>query len=609
MTQGQSPKAGDLRAPKGMRRKKLRLPALALSRPSTLLVIDAGPAGCEASLWSMGARKSATSAGPPEPLWTGRVSELVPERALRPLMKLLRGSGHAMPRQTALVMASALLTPMDVPIDPKQPRPPLQMLEMARYEAEPAVAAHDAMWTAGEVLAAREGLDLAAREDIEKALDQAVRNDRGELLEFDEECLTRAGLDRNALDASLQAQQELQIHHDELACAWHGEVLRDVQGQRTPHWRVAAMAQTMRLRWLAALGEHGLRLSGIWPRAGLAVLGEPVTVGTLLTLELWPEQTLAMRLVDGRLAALRSEPRSGMSMDPALLLELLAEWQAEPVAEIVLVVPDPHMRADDLVAPLQRMSRTPVRVLAATASDAALARARAVLTDLALTPDKRRALHIGLRDPRPPIWQRPAWRPWLGLAALATALTVWQGWTWWQILDMRSETQRLQDEQKQQSAGSQSDAQLSAEAQRLDQEANYLRKELAGLLGRSEGMAQVAQRRETLPELIRTLGESIDRRVVLDALIESEQGNKLQGLEVRAWSPRLESLQDYSARVAEAVEPLGFAVAQGEVVGKPGRFRTPGYQARFWLVPESVELGDDPLPATDAGTPKAGEKP
>jgi len=575
-----------------------RMPAL--SRPGRhLLVVDVGPAGCEASLWRSSGRQ-AEEGVPAEPLWRASVGDLAPEQALAPLLRLLRGSGQPMPRQVALVTASALLAQVDLPVDPRQPRPPLQMLEMARYEAEPAAATHDAIWSVGEVLVAREALEPAVADAIQQALDQAVRNDRGDLLEFDEDCLARSGLDRAALDRALEAQQELQIHHRELACGWHGGTVRDAQGHRGSHWRVAAMAQAARARWREALKAQRLRLKGIWPRTGLAALDGAVAVGTTLVLELSSEQSTALRLVDGRVAGLRSEPRNGLPIEPALMLELLAEWLSEPVAEIVLVVSDPQAMAADLVAPLQRMSRTPVRVLAASAAQALLARARTVVAELALPGDKRRALDIGLRDPRPPVWKQPAWRPWLALAALAAALLVWQGWTWWQILDMRRETQRMADEQKQQSAGSQSEAQLSAEAQRLDQEANHLRQELAMLLARTEGMRQIEQRREDIPALIRTLGEVIDGRVVLDALIENDQVGRRQGLEVRAWSPRLESLQDYSARVAQAVAPLDFAVAQGEVVGKPGRFRTPGYQIRFWLVPGVAELGEDAQPEPPA---------
>lgn len=581
-------------------RRRLSLPGLA--RVAGLLVIDAGPAGCEASLWPQGVKKTAAP-GAVEPLWRGRVGEPAPEQALGLLLKLLRGAGHPLPKQVALITASAVLVQVDLPIDPKQPRAPLQMLEVARYEAEPAIATHDAMWTVGEVLAAREALDPSGRALIESALEQAVRNDRGDLLEFDDDALAQTGLDRAALDAAMRTQQELLIHHQELACGWRGEVLRDAQGQRSPHWRIAAMAQPLRTRWLSALGAHGLRLQGLWPCMGLAVLGEPATVGTTLALELWPEQTVALRLVDGQLAALRSEPRNGLALDPMVLLELLAEWQSEPVAEIVLVVPDPRVAADELVLPLQRMSRTPVRVLAGTGSDAALARARAVWGDQALPADKRRALSIGLSDPRPPVWRRSAWRPWLGLAALAVALLLWQGWTWWHILDMRWQTQRLEDEQRQMGAGGQSDAQMSAEAQRLDQEATYLRQELAALLERTDGMGLIAQRRDTVPALIRALGEVIDRRVVLDAVVESADSDQRLGMEVRAWSVDIASLQDYSARVAEAVAPLGLAVAQGDVVGKPGRFRTPGYQIRFWLVPESAELGDEPVPRVGTQVP------
>jgi hypothetical protein len=108
-----------------------------------------------------------------------------------------------------------------------------------------------------------------------------------------------------------------------------------------------------------------------------------------------------------------------------------------------------------------------------------------------------------------------------------------------------------------------------------------------------------------LPELMRALASAIDDRVVLDAVVESQDTDARLGIEVRAWSPDAARLQSYAARVAEAVAPLGLAVAQGEMQAGPGRLGTQGYRIRYWLVPEAAELAEPAEVSASAGSHSA----
>lgn len=562
-----------------------------------LLVLDVGPTGAQLSLMRGGAPGVDT-------LCLGQAHDpgTDPDRVLPALLQRLRDQGLRPPRRLALSLAGAVLGTADLPVDPQRPRAPSQMGEMVRYEVEPAVAAHNSLWSVGEVLAARGALDAATRARIASGLARGQVNEFGDPLRFGELGMAQQWLERHALDEALAAQQDLQVLDTELACGWHGELLRDAQGHRTPHWRLAAMSQALRERWLVAAKGQGLRLLGLWPSAGLSLLHAAAPAGTTLALEVLPEQLLALRLVDARVAGWRSEPRQERTLNASLLADVLAEWQVEPLTEVLLVVADGG-EAEPLAAALQRLLRVPVRLLADTASASAARRAGVLAREQALAPPKRQALAIPVRDPRPALWQRPALRPWFALLAVLVGLVAWQAQAWREIWRLQADTARMAEVQRRSSGNAQEQQQLTVEAQQLDAEADQLRDALGSLNHKLQGMALIVERQRTVPGLIRALGQAIDDRVVLDAIVESRDPDVAMGLQVRAWSPAPDRLQAYAARVAQGVAPLGLAVAQSELAQRRGRMGTPGHQISFWLVPEPAELAQ--VPAEPASAPAA----
>jgi hypothetical protein len=560
-----------------------------------LLVLDLGATGARLALLRGGAAGVEVLC-----LGVAEDTRTDPDRVLPALLQQLRDRGLRPPRRLALSLAGAVLGTADLPVDPQRPRAAAQMREMVRYEVEPAVAAHNGLWSVGEVLAARGALDAQTRARIAGALARGQVNEYGDPLRFGELGVAQHWLERQALDEALEVQQDLQVLDTELACGWCGELIRDAQGHRTPHWRLAAMAQGLRQRWVAAAAAQGLRLQGLWPRAGLSLLHAAAPAGTTLALEVLPEQVLALRLVDARVAGWRSESRQERGLDANLLADMLAEWQVEPLTELLLVVAD-GSAVEPLAAALQRLLRVPVRVLADTPMSSAQRRAGVLARELALAPAQRQALAVPVRDPRPPLWQRPGLRPWAGLLAVVLGLAIWQGQAWWDIQRLRSDTARMAEDQRRRSGSAQDEQQLTAEARRLDAEAEQLRDALGGLHHQLQGLTLIAERQRTVPGLIRALGQAIDDRVMLDAIVESRDPDVALGLQVRAWSPEPARLQSYAARVAVAVAPLELTVAQSELSLGKGRMGTPGHQISFWLVPEPAELAQ--LPAERASAP------
>ncbi|WP_416462868.1 hypothetical protein [Rubrivivax gelatinosus] len=522
-----------------------------------------------------------------------------PGAALPALLAAAAEAGLPRPRRLAVMLAGAVPAVVDLPVDPQRPRAPTQMMEMARYEAEPAIAAHNAVWTIGAVLQARGVLDAAAREAVTTLSRQGRFAPNGDTLRFGELALELGCVAREALDAALQAQTTLQMLDRDIACGWHGALVRDGQGHRLPLWRVAATGAQARADWIAATRAAGLRLEGLWPRTGLAVAWGGADAGVCLGLELTPECVHALRRVDGACGGQRLDSREEQPADAESLATLLLDWQVEPLNELRLVVADPALDAAALAAGLQRLMRLPVTVVAADAAQAASARAQALAHEL--DSPAPRLVRIPAADPRPPLWRRPGWRPWLAAGASVAAAAAWQGWVWWDIHAIERQREAIEARLNARSADREQGQQQLRELQQRQREVAGLRQALQQTLARADAWSAVRERTLTVPALIRDLGAAIDAQVVLDGVREPGHGEPRIGLEVRAWSTEAPRLQAYAERVQQRVAGRGISVAQPALRSRAGRQGEPGVEMVFWLVPQAPELEADDAPAAASG--------
>ncbi len=563
------------------------------------LVLEASPIGIQAMVvrrsgkrWSLAAQAISTSTDPAE--------------ALPALLADLNRQGVKAPRSACVVLAGAALAQVELPADPVKPRPPAQMLEIARYEAEPMVAAHNAVWPLSDVVASHGLLDADIREALLAAEHAGQLDAQGDPLDFGHIALQRGLLTHDVLEEMVSTQHTLLIDERDPACGWIGSLVRDAHGHRLPLWQVAATDRQTRQRWCEAARASRLRLKGFWPRTALAGAHASDAPGVRLVLEIWPEQTVALRLVDGRVGGLRCEPRQGLPVDGHTLADLLLEWQVEPIAELLLLVVDPAVDAQRLDVELQHLLRLNGRVLAGSPQDSLALRAQAVCLEAEADADLARLPRIALTDPRAPWWKDAQLRPWLVGSAVVLALGAWQVMAWVDVHQMRSERAALERKISATQSEQQQSSSLSEESARLDAEATKLRADLQTALARADALTSMSERIETVPALIRVLGAAVDPQIVLDAVREGSGRDARIGIEVRAWSPDPARLQAYAERVQQGVASLGMAVAPGDLSAKKGRLGSPGFQISFWLVPESAELA---LASSEEAKATAGKTP
>lgn len=173
-----------------------------------------------------------------------------------------------------LLSPTVLSTMVELPVDPKKPRPLAQMNELIRWEAEPLLAQHTTQCSVGNLLIAR-GYMTKEQADAVMDLQQGRANSAGGLELIDKFSLRRFGdlaeelgyIKRSQLNACLAGQEWLKSNDDVIECGWspQGEV-SDIPG--TYYWQVSAVTKSLLQRWTTVFHMQGVTLKAMYPLAG-----------------------------------------------------------------------------------------------------------------------------------------------------------------------------------------------------------------------------------------------------------------------------------------------------------------------------------------------------
>lgn len=551
---------------------KISLPALSSSslqwprRKLLLLQFDA--AGCRAVVaerrggrWQLGPLLSADAPGPAQML-----------------QALQQQAGRPLPRRCLMLSAAALGGLNDLPVDPAKPRPSAQMQEMIRYEMEPALAQHNNVWTLGEILGAKGLLTPAQRQQVALALENRRLAERHQPYRYGEVALAEGLIERAQLDACLTRQAELQLLDSELALAWQGR--REV-AQEWPRWRVACCTAGSRDGWREALAAHGVRLLGIQPLLLSAFEAQAAACTQFVGIECHAEQWLCCLYQNGQLLQVLQEPSLERQPDAGWLCDLLAGWPLQPGCRIGLIATAES--APLLLQELQLRLRAEVNLLADSAETLCRLRFAALLAWHDQPRSSVRPPQLAPRAAATPLWQHPQGRLWLVLAVVLLVLAGWEGWA-------RIKLQRLQRDHaalSQQARAQQNNPlqEIQKRSQQLEQQLAQRQKSLAAVLAETGRLDALTARIDTVPALIRLLGQIISPEVLLDVLEEGNTGDAGIGIRVQAWSPSDQMAQRFASDVQQAMRPLRLSVAQTDLQAAKGRTGSQGYSVSFWLIP------------------------
>lgn len=499
-----------------------------------------------------------------------------PAQVLASLQAQLGGN---LPRQCLLLSMACLNALADLPVDPAKPRPAAQMLEMIRYEMEPLIAQHNNLWTLGEIMGAKGYLTPAQRREVAVALENRRLHERSQPYRYGEVALAEGLISREQLDDCLARQAELQLLDSELACGWIGA--KDSPPE-WPRWRIACCTAAWRDQWREALEQHRIRLLGVAPLPGSGFEQQAAASRRFIGIDIRPEQIVCALYQQGRLVQIQQEPRLEREVSADWLLDLLAAWPDEPGTDVGLMLADAS--AAGLEETLQTRLRAEIRLLAADAAAATGLRFAALLAERDAGRGGARLPLAPARAAAPPPWKSERGRLAIGAAVAVCAMLAWEGKARYQLAQVRKQHAELQRQVQAQTANPLQV--MDSQARELEKQVAQRQQQLAAVLGETGRLDAIAARIETVPALIRLLGQTINPEVVLDALEEGVAPDADIGIRVQAWSPYDQAAQRFASDVQQAVRQIGLTVAQTDLQAAKGRTGSSGYSVSFWLIPQ-----------------------
>lgn len=482
----------------------------------------------------------------------------------------LRRQGRRLPKSAVLLSASAVGAVLELPVDPRKPRPAPQMAELVRWDLEELAVQQNDLWTLGALLMGRGYLDAGRRQEAEAEGGHGAANAFAALV------------GREALEECLRLQELLAGGDGELLAGWAGQ--GEAEGEEGFLWTASGINAGLRDAWVRALARHGLFLRWIAPLcgAGLAALG--TLPERWLLVELQQEQAVLCTGRAERIEALNFRPFARGCCDTAALLERIRA--ALPAGETSVYLSAPAAQAPELLATLERELAGPgvtIRQLE-TATNRGAASA-------ALAGGGRKALGLPAPGLLPGImagkagpswWKRPALWPWFGIALLFVALCGYEGRIQAQVARTEKSLYALEGELVRKTELRRKTEANIAEVRRLKsdlavretrlQEAERLRKVLDEV---------ILFRQDLVPGVLLAVREAISDDIVLDMIGESEDRTEFR---IEGWALSDTEGQLFASKLNEKLETWAYRVRDIELVRGQGRLGLDGYNMKLWLV-------------------------
>lgn len=230
---------------------------------------------------------------------------------LADVMAALKAEGWQGGGAAVLLSPAVFSTLLELPVNPKKPRPLPQMLELVRWEAEPLLLQHMTRWSVGHLLV---GQGYMSEDQAQAVMDmqQGKANARGGLAMAEQFSLRRFGdlavelgyIKRSQLNACLTGQEWLKADDGVIECGWAAQgPVEDIPG--TFNWLIGCVHQSLLQRWAAAFARHGVKLRAMYPLTGCAPALLPDGERNAVILETQPGLGFSSRVVGGHNTLLR----------------------------------------------------------------------------------------------------------------------------------------------------------------------------------------------------------------------------------------------------------------------------------------------------------------
>ncbi len=277
---------------------------LPFATPSQLLV-------CETDGFSLRAAVLHRADQDMEVLYQARTEQVDMAEGLGDVLAALKNQGWQGGGPAILLSPAVLSTLVELPVNPKKPRPLPQMLELVRWEAEPLLLQHVTRWSVGHLLV---GQGYMTEEQARAVMDlqQGKPAANGGLAMAEQFSLRRFGdlavelgyIKRSQLNACLTGQEWLKSADEAIEVGWAAQSpVEDIPG--TYNWLVSCVHQSLLQRWTEAFARQGLKLLAMYPLTGCSAALIPSPDSNAVIVETLPGLGFSSRLTPGGYTALR----------------------------------------------------------------------------------------------------------------------------------------------------------------------------------------------------------------------------------------------------------------------------------------------------------------
>ncbi|MCG8428270.1 MAG: hypothetical protein MI754_13025 [Chromatiales bacterium] len=516
------------------------------------------------------------------------------------LTQLKAQTKKKLPKKAVLVTPSAIITLLELPVDPAKPRTKAQMSELVRWELEPLFAQQNEIWSIGALLMGRGYLSAEQRRAIVAEMELRAGPGSGRsTVRFGEVALDLGYINREQIDECLALQEKLVLFDDEVISGWAPQQVQSDEEREQFYWLAAGVGDGMRKQWVNAFRKHGIFLRWIYPQLGSA-FGMLDSAGDRdhMLVDIRQEQFAVLRGRPGSLVALRIEACRDGQASPDDCSGLCHEQMRPDIETVHLAVADAlyEQVSQGLSRRLERdVSQVPVPEKRAEPANAF---PQSVLASLAgaaahtLGHVHTHALpRVEAQPPKPPVWKRKELWPY---AAAAVVLMGTVGF------DLHIRYKVWQNEQRlaQLDAEYEEKLQVKKQAESTASEVKILETKLAEKQSQVERLHQtlyvldevILQRQDLVPGILRAISEAVGDEILLDIVEEAENQ---AGFHLVGWALTDTGGQLFLNRLNKTLSRWNYRVSDTQVRSGRGRLAAQGYNLEVWLTPVSSVEGED----------------
>ncbi|WP_341326228.1 hypothetical protein [Methylotuvimicrobium sp. KM2] len=572
---------------------------LPFGKPSQLLV-------CETDGFSLRGAVLVRSGTQVVVLHQAKIEQVDMADAVADLIAALKNDGWHGGGSAVLLSPAVLSTLVELPVNPKKPRPLQQMMELVRWEVEPLLMQHMTRWSVGHLLV---GQGYMTEEQAQAVMDlqQGKPNKAGGLALSDKFSLRRFGdlaeelgyIKRSQLNACLTGQEWLKSDDETIECGWAAQgPVEDIPG--TFSWLVSCVNKSLLQRWIDVFARQGVKLKSLYPLTGCSTTLLPKNPSSELILESHRGMTYGMRLHAGRIA----EQRQYLNVTKTPLEICLENYHAlhgapnEPVWLACW-----HDDAHALAQEMRQMLEIEVEIITDPAIGTACSPGMvgAARHAFGFAGDER---CVGVRNggPLPPLPQRIEVRG----AALAVVLLLSIGASEVSLMVRKSSVEtHKQDVDSRWKVVDEATKRINAQIQEIEKRKQALaqkKADLAHLEAMLDFYSNAAPQRTALVQgVLGVLQTAVTDEVIIVAIDEtSKRGNtvpapispseaqdkrvEVESFHLDAWAISEAAAQTFIQKMKEAIAPWQLEIRDAHVTSRAGPLNLDGFGVSMRLV-------------------------